>query len=498
MVDETRKGEKSLRAGNLSRRQLLSAAAGTTLAAVATPWSANASDSDRRGDAGVLDVVVVGAGLAGLTAARDLMLAGCNSFVICEARDRVGGRTYNHKLADGNFSEAGGQWIGPGQTAIYDLLRELNIGTFPTHYEGNDVYLAGEGARYEEPNSGGFAVSPELLAVVHELDSMAREVPSGAAWTAPRAAEWDAISLHKWASSKPMSSVDRFAFERVALLANATHPRKLSLLYFLSMLNFAGGFMKLQDVVGGGQELRIEGGSQALSQNIAATLGDRLRLSSAVRKISNWNRDTVSVHTDSGVLRARQVIVALSPSLCQQVEFEPALPASRRELQKRWPAHSPARKTAHVYSKPFWRDRGYNGWVFQVDGVLMWSYDNSPVDASIGVINAFLTAYAPREPSVIAPMLEQIYAEAFGDDAALSPIEFHDQAWGEETWTRGCVSPMPPGLLTSGLMDSLRDRVGSVVWSGTETAEIWHGYMDGAVRSGHRAALQTLHAMRRV
>ena len=83
------------------------------------------------------------------------------------------------------------------------------------------------------------------------------------------------------------------------------------------------------------------------------------------------------------------------------------------------------------------------------------------------------------------------------DDRLLEPLEFHYHDWGEEQYTISCQSPMPRGLLTSGLMPALTRNVGRIIWSGTETAEIWHGYMDGAVRSGHRAALQALQTLSR-
>lgn len=483
-------------AQGISRRQMLLAATGTALAtAVASSASLAASKAtggDAAGaDATVLDVVVIGAGLAGLTAARDLKLAGNESFVVLEANDRVGGRTLNHHLENGQYSESGGQWVGPGQTAIYDLCRELKIGMHPTYLKGKSVYRAPDGSLFEEDAGGNFSLSPEMHKVVEKLNELAATVPGEAPWTAPRAAELDAISVAEFIEPFGLNTLDTLSFEVGLRLTDTIHHQKVSLLYALSRISTAGSYHELEGFTGGAQEQRIENGSQYISEVMAADIGDKLHLSSPVRKISGWDGDIVTVHADAGVFRARQVILAISPGLCDKVDFEPALPQQRSELQKRWPSYAPGRKTCHVYERPFWRDKGYNGWFFTIGGEVMWAYDNSPQDESIGVINAFIYPSMSKDPAVLGPKLAQMYAEAFGDKA-LNYTEFHDQDWGEEPWCMSCVSPLPPGFLTSGLPAALRTPLGRLVWSGTETADIWFTYMDGAVRSGHRAALQAL------
>lgn len=473
---------------HFNRRGFLGA---TTAAAVAlaTPRSFGASDDAHS----ILDVVIIGGGLAGMTAARDLMLAGVASLAVCEARNRVGGRTLNHRLRGGQFSEAGGQWIGASQHEIYKLVDDLGIGTFPTRTAGRSVYLAGDG-KVVEDTGGEFGVSPTMRPVVDELDAMAKHVPAGRPWTAPRAAELDQLNYYDWTAAKGVEPLDLFSLESGATLTNGTHPRKVSLLHFLSMLSYAGGWDKLEGFNGGAQQDRIRGGSQSVSEVIASSLGERLKLACPVRQITGWNSPVVSVHTDQGTLRARQVIVALSPALCQQIRFDPDLPHGRQQLQHRWPAHGPGRKTAHVYEQPFWRAKGLNGWIFEIGGELMWAYDNSPEDDSIGVLNAFIHPSLPNDPAVISGILTKMYARALGDEA-LAPLEFHDYDWGADPWAPGCVSPLPPGFLTSGFMDALRDPLDRMIWSGTETAELWHGYMDGAVRSGHQAAKSVLAAL---
>lgn len=471
----------------LSRRDFVRLAAGmgaipmATLAGNPVGPSGNGSE--------VLDVAIIGAGISGLTTARDLKKAGCESFVVLEARDRVGGRTYNHDLGGGRFSEGGGQWIGPGQTAVADLARELGVGTFPTYYQGKTVFLAGD-ARVATDMGGGLNVDPKL---VKELEELARTVPSSEPWNAPRAAELDAMSFADWLAPKNLRPEDQLSWMLAAELAGGTNPAKLSLLHYLSMINSAGSYEGLEGIKDGAQELRLQGGSQILSLKMAESLGSKLRLSSPVVRISDWDKGPVKIQTAGGEVRARHVVVALSPGLCNQIAFDPVLPNLRHQLQERWPLYAPAMKTVHVYSTPFWRKKGYNGWVITLDGPLLWGYDNSPADESLGVINGFvLQSMMPTDDKAAEATLSALYAKALGEEA-LHPIGYHWLDWGRERWTVSCLSPIPPRFLTT-FGSALRQSVGRLIWSGTETAEIWAGYMDGGVRAGHRAALQVLAA----
>ena len=471
----------------LDRRRVLGAA----VVAAATVGISSAQPARASGN-NVLDVLIVGAGLAGLTAARDLARSGNQSFLVLEARDRVGGRTLNHQLAGGHISEVGGQWMGPGQTAVADLARELEIGSFDSDYTGKGVLLSGS-ARFALDAHGGVDLDANL---VRRLEELAKSVPAAHPWTAPNAAELDQVTVGHFLAQRGVRDFDLLTMQLGSILAVGTGLDHSSLLHFLSMLNFAGSFNALEAQKGGGQQTRFDGGSQALSLKIASQLGDRILLGASVQAINGWNDTVASVTTPKGVFRARQVIIALSPPLCRRIAFTPSLPASRSALQDRWPAYSPQFKSAMVYDKPFWFDQGYNGQVACPDGPLIWSFDNSPHDKSIGVINAFLRiGDVDPDPQRARAQIADLYARAMRDDRLREPREFHLMDWGREEYTLSCISPLPPGLLTSGLMSALRENVGRLIWSGSETAEIWPGYMDGAVRSGHRAALQALQAL---
>ncbi len=476
--------DKAVEGVDHSRRALLSSAGLLALSAAGGSRAGSAAPEP------VLDVVIIGAGLAGLTAARDLMRAGNESFVVLEARNRVGGRTLNHRLRDGYVSEAGGQWIGPGQTAIDNLARELGVGTFKSEYSGKSVYQLGQG-RVSVDTHGKFQLDDPALGA--ELDALARTLDPDRPWASPKATELDQISVGHWLQARSVNSIDMLSFRLSAILAAGSGVFDISLLYFLSMIQTAGGIQGLLAQKAGAQERRFQGGSQILCARMAGQLGERLRLEHPVRLIEDWDRPTVRVHAAGRLFKARSVVVALSPPLCNALAYAPALPPERTELQRRWPAHAPMLKSAAVYPTPFWFAKGYNGQIANAEGPLIWSYDNSPPDLQLGVINAFLRlGDTPTDHAQAQTAVARIYAQAMRDERLLRPLEFHLQDWGQEPYTLSCVSPMPPGLLTSGLMPALKEPVGALIWAGTETADIWFGYMDGAVRSGQRAALRAL------
>ncbi|GAB3627984.1 amine oxidase N [Pandoraea terrae] len=477
---------------NMQRRQLLKLA-GASAAVGSIGLSAGQANAGLSGD--VLDVAIIGAGLSGLTAARDLRHAGCESFVVLEARDRVGGRTLNHDLGGGQISDAGGQWIGPGQTAVADLARELEVDTFPSYYTGKTVILGGDG-RTEIDLKGTLGTDETITA---KLSKLSRDVPSGAPWKSPKVGELDKLSVGDWLAKQSIKDEDRMGWDVSTALSGGTMPAKMGLLHFLSMINSANcDYSQLDAIKHSAQETRFVGGAQVLSIKLAQKLGEKVHLSCPVRKISNWDREIVTLHTDRGEVRARRVVMAIHPALCNRVQFDPPLPQKRAALQRAWPAHSPARKTAMVYSRPFWRDKGLNGHIFQVNGPIYWAYDNSPPGGEIGVINAFIAnAMVPSDLKAAQRQLTEIYARAWGREA-LTPVSYHDRDWGRaDPWTLTCVSAIPPGFWsTHG--EALHPPCGSLIWSGTETSDIWAGYMDGAVRSGHHAALKALNALRRV
>ncbi|WP_345561411.1 flavin monoamine oxidase family protein [Streptomyces plumbiresistens] len=489
----------------LSRRTLLGGAAATAGAVTLTTTAAGTASAAGRD----VDVAVVGAGLAGLTAARDLVAAG-RTVAVLEARDRVGGRVVNLPLGNGGVTEGGGEFIGPTQDRIKALADSLGVATFPTYNTGkNLLYKDGKKTAYATDGLLG-AVPPVDVAglanaaiVQASLNDMAKQIPVDAPWTAAKAAEWDRQTFETWLRANAVVPSAKFLLDVACTSIFSAEPRELSLLFVVSYIATAGNasnpgtLERLTETANGAQELRFVGGSQLVPARLAATLGDRLVLSAPVRSIARSGGRYV-VTADGTTVTADRVVVAVPPPLAARIAYEPLLPAGRDQLTQRLPMASVGKAIA-VYDTPFWRADGLNGQVVSDTGVVSSTFDNSPPDASYGALMGFIEADEMRaldsasEAAVRAAVLKD-YVTYFGEKAA-SPSSFVLQRWNNEAYTRGGpVSIAAPGVLTQ-YGPALREPVGGIHWAGTETSTYWMGFMDGAVRSGERVAREVLAAL---
>jgi monoamine oxidase len=461
----------------LPRRDFLQIAVAGTLS-LATARAAEPAELPRR----EVDVAVIGAGLAGLTAARTLRRDKV-SVCVLEARDRVGGRTLDHPVGGGHVAEGGGQWAGPTQTAVLSLAKELGIETF----KGKTVLVVG-GTRLTA-SADDRDESEDLKRVKETLDALAKEVPLATPWTAKNAKEWDALTVADWlkANAKEKATREEIALELETELGSAS---QTSLLWFLFYVRSAGGLRALNVEA---QELRFKGGSQSLSKKMASDLGDVLVLSSPVKKIDDSGAERIEIESKRVRVSARRVVVAMMPADTCRIEFAPALPAARLGLAKGWKGE-PGFKVNVVYAKAFWREDGLSGLAVSDRGPVGVTFDNSPPSGSPGVLVGFVDkGKLPKDaPGRRQAILDDLVA-LFGKEAK-EPTDYFENDWSREEWTAGCVSPLPVKLLTE-FGTALRVPVGRVHWAGTETSEVWCGYMDGAIRSGLRVAAEVKKAL---
>jgi monoamine oxidase len=450
------------------------------------------------------EVLVAGAGYAGLSAARALRRAGLD-VVVSEARPRVGGRVWSEALTSGVVVDHGGQWIGPGQDRLQALADELGVATFPTFTTGECVEVRqGKCHRYAGliPTSDP-AAAAEGVEAIFELDLAAQQVPLEEPWTAPEAASLDEQTLGSWLSDHLKAPAARSTLDVAVKGVFGAEPSEMSLLFALFYLHAGGGLMNLARTTGGAQERRFRGGAQQMALAMAGELGDRLLLSSPVRAVAHGT-DGVRAELEgpSGAVgvRARRMVVAMPPGLSGGWAWDPPLPAARRQLSMRAPMGA-VTKVHAVYETPFWRDEGLNGQLVSDTGALRLTFDDSPADGGRGVLVGFVAgndcrALEEHDDERRRREVLQDLARAFGPRAA-RPLELAEQRWCLETFTGGGpVAVFVPGLL-SGCGPALRRPVGPVHWAGTETATRWCGYIDGALSSGERAAAEVLAALGR-
>jgi len=442
------------------------------------------------------DVCVVGAGYAGLTAARRLSQGG-KTVVVLEARDRVGGRIWTHRLSDGSPVDRGGAWLGPRHDAIFGLAREVGASTYKTWVKGAHL-LIGEGRtrRYRGliPKISPLAIITIALAQM-KLDRMAKHVPVDAPWMARRADEWDSRTVAWWLERSGIrTTIARDLFEMAVRGLFTGDLNEVSFLHLLFLVRAHGSINTLFSIEGGSQENMVEGGAGSIAQRIAEDLGDAVRLSAPVRSITE-REDHVDVDADDLAVSARRVVVAVPPALTLETEFAPVVPPDRLTPYRSAVA-GPETTTLVVYDEPFWRGDGFSGQTSEPGSVAEVTLDASPASGRPGVIAAF--TFGPVAARVDAldrgerrRALVDALTARLGRRAA-SPSEVIETAWWKEEWTRGCsFAHLPPGILTR-FGPLVREPFGRVHWAGTETSTTSHGAIDGAVRSGERAAAEIL------
>jgi len=445
------------------------------------------------------DVVVIGAGLAGLSAARRLVADGLE-VVVLEARDRVGGRTLNHPIGEGKVVEVGGQWVGPGQERVLSLIRALGLKTFDTYTGGRNLFEhRGRLSRYrgEIPHVNPLALLDVQLALTR-LERMARRVPAERPWVAPSAPAWDAQTVASWTRLNMRTRLGRDLIGLACEAVWAADPADVSLLHFLAYASAGGGLQRLISTEGGAQQSRIVGGSQRIAQALADRLGDVVVTGQPVSMIDR--RERVRVIARTVTVDARRVIVAMSPTLAGRLQYTPVLPAWRDQLTQRMPNGSVIKCMA-IYQEPFWRADGLSGQVTSDSGPVKVAFDNSPPEGSPGVLLGFLEGNQARALGRVTPAQRRAavlgcFVRFFGERAA-TPLDYVEKDWSADPWTRGCYGAFMPPNTWSVFGDALREPIGPIHWAGAETATVWMGYMDGAITSGERAATEVAQALSR-
>jgi len=435
------------------------------------------------------DVVVVGAGLAGLTAADELVRAGRDVLVL-EGRDRVGGRIRRTEVA-GVGVDAGATWVAPGHTAVRELASRLGCELVPQFHQGKGVISFGGRRRVESATALAPWVVLDLARVMGGLQKLADDLPVAAPWDHPRAAELDRMSLGEWLTTRRALRDTRKFVAMISLVHWGAPPGDVSLLNVVRYIRTLGGLEHMLAVEGGDQQDRMLGTMHTLVSRFAGTLHPRVLLGSPARRITDRD-DRVVVETDRDRVEARYVVVTAAPAHRSGITYTPAPPPQRYGLSRSWRLGALS-KAFVAYDRPFWRDLGLSGEGVSDDGTVFLTFDVSPAADGPGILMVFCDARgfdaddeAERRRRVVAHLVH-----LFGERAR-QHLDYTDFAWGNDELAPGGPNPAvaPTAWTTFGRF--LREPVGRVHWAGSETADETSGTMNGAILSGRRAAAEVV------
>lgn len=441
------------------------------------------------GDDNKFDVVVVGTGAAGLWAAVTLRDAG-KSVVVLEANDRVGGRLKCGML-DNEVIDLGGQWAGPGQDFTYKVATRYGMETYLTPTIGK-YFLEIEGEIYTEDDDAG--VINSVVASSHEIIGRWAEKMRGPVfWESAESLAWDKRTLEAWLIETIEDPRIRDYLTSATQALFAVHPCQISI------LDFFGSFLEHtieQSVSTTDGDLKdcFHGGFHQITTHMAADLGESVVLETPVRSITQ-DPTSVTVVADKGVWQALRVIVASPPPMASRIDFDPALPFQKSGYMDRMPMGNVI-KCLLAYPSPFWHDQGYSGHASITSGVIDVISDATPPGYDGGILVAFLgghnaMAWSDATTTERRQRVVEVIAELLGTNA-LEPRDYIDNVWTLEPWILGGYSCIPVPGSYSIFGDSLSDPCGRIHWASTETAEKNIGFVDGALRSGERAANEVI------
>lgn len=449
----------------------------------------------------IFDCIIVGAGFAGLSAAR--ALANECRVLVLEARDRLGGRTEAGTLA-GTTIDLGGMWVGPTQTALLEIGRAYDIKTYPTHLEGrgighfDDLNVEFDGEAFE--TKIGLVSKLQLGLAVHKLNRLCARIDPVAPWASANAKRLDATTVAQWSVAHIHNRRVRELLYFIVRSVFCCEPDDLSFLFFLFYLKSAGGLeVLIKAGPGGAQNHLFVGGLYQIAQRMAEELPNPVKTGSPVETIRQ-DGEVVTVRTaDGSAYEARQAIVTTPPEQTNAIHFSPPQPRARHTLLQRQTMGA-CIKVWLAYERPFWRDDGLNGSVIDTSRAFAPVFDVTPPGTSHGFLAGFFDAKAAVDWGDATPDARRAEAirtvtEALGPKAA-DPVDVIERNWMDETYSGGCYGAyMPPGTLTK-FGPHLRQSFRQVHWAGTETSVTWSGYVDGAIRSGQRAAKEVAAALR--
>ncbi len=443
-----------------------------------------------------VDAVIVGAGLAGLTAARRLVKRGARCIVL-EANPRVGGRTLSVRLGRGRF-DLGAQWIGKGHDRIRNLVDELGIQTFVTRGVGEKLFVAVERdpRRYAGflPPMGLPGLAATGLALLR-IERLRRAVPLDEPRRAPGADRLDTISVAEWLRRAVPRDVTRNLLEGIVRAVMAVDPDEISMLHFLFYMHAGGGVLKLVSDEGA-QHTRVMGGTAVISERMAAELGERVVVEAPVTRIRQLESSVVVGTRDGREFEARRAIVTCPPGLARRIQVDPPMPEAWLACTDLIPMR-PSMKTVLAYEDEWWAKQGLAGDALSTHGLLTLTFHNTSHDGAQPSLACFIRGrhcdrLAGLPPDARKAAIVEDLVRLYGPEARRF-TGYGEKVWDTTDAAQGCHNIFKPGAW-SAIGRAIRHPIGRIHFAGAEYAGRWHGYMEGAVRTGAEAADEILSA----
>ncbi|KAH6721126.1 hypothetical protein BKA61DRAFT_699537 [Leptodontidium sp. MPI-SDFR-AT-0119] len=461
-----------------------------------------------------VDIAIVGAGLSGLQAAVDLQKAGLKT-VVFESMDRPGGKTLSVSsvLKSANKVDLGAAWINDTtQEKVWALAQRFGLQTTEQRIEGWNFHRKSDGTvekkPYGELRGSKDDVENHIYPFFDALDKLASTIDPKNPAASPNAERLDSVTVLQWAEGKdnhPSVSIVAKILLRAML---GVEPDEISLLSYLTYIARNWGLTAmLSDRKGGGQYLRIRGGTQQLSIGLSQTLvPGSLRLASPVKKIQQLSSSAVRLEVGlDKVVYAEKVIVTVPTPVYSKIQWEPSLPPSKQLLAESTKAGAYS-KFVLVYQEPWWRQGEYpfSGEISADEGMgpITFSRDTSFPEDNMWAITCFMCGADGRKWSTLTAaarkkaVLDQVHGALSSTFDVPQPIATHEVEWVKNEWVAGAPCPITGvNVITAGGDTALREVFGAVHFAGTETSTLGTGFMDGALRSGERAAEEVVEAL---
>ncbi|MEL7332844.1 MAG: NAD(P)/FAD-dependent oxidoreductase [Cyanobacteria bacterium J06560_2] len=438
--------------------------------------------------------MIVGAGLSGLYAARLLQKAGL-SVAVLEARDRVGGRAFSERLANGKVVDFGAQWITPEQKRIWALTEELGLTKVETNTRGKAIVQV----RGELRRLSGSVPPLSWLGLLDawrlgwRIEHLAKQVSVSAPWEHPQATQLDSVSFDAWLKQNSMSGEGYDYWTHVVTGGMCAATNRFSPLEVIHQIASMGGLSALENA----DTHIIEQGAQSIANLLAEALEESVCLNSEVRSLQLAGQ-AVRATTAAGDFYGKHVILALPPQLISKISVAPALIKSEKQENRDW-VLGKVIKNVVVYDNAWWRLDGFSGIADTPAEPIDFMADSSAEDSDSGVLVAF--ASGPNaiqmselddgtRKSIVLSHVQKILGKSSAE-----PTHFSSTDWSAEPYScGGYASRRPVGSWTE-YRSFLTDFNSPVHLAGTETAEVWRSYMEGALQSAERASEEILSEM---